>query len=164
MKAQLIFFIAVAFLLANPAASGQMNATKDILLEINPYRNDVNPAGPKPKTQTSTKAPMPAFRPIQDDQLQPKGGDLLKTTHSPAQIEQKLKQSGFEVYNGSLVSDKPSIWIPIDFEDHRYTLCLGVQKTSQGSTIQLKRVYPEQSQNAMKDYSIFLDSLKQVLN
>ena len=164
MKAQLIIFSTIAFLLTGGMAFGQMNATTDILSEIPPYGNGVNPAGPKPRTQTVPKTPMPEFNPVQEDQFQSKGASQLKTNYSPAEVEKKLIQSGFKVYNGSVISNGPSIWIPMELEDNRYTLCLDVSKTKSGSTIQLKRVYPERSHQNMADYGVFLDSLKQALN
>lgn len=163
MKAQIIFFSIIAFLLTGSVAFGQANATTEILSEIPPYGTGVNPAGPKPKSQAVPKTPMPEFRPVQDDLVQSRKGSQLKTNFSPTEVEKRLIQSGFKVFNGSIISNNPSIWIPIELEDNRYTLCLDVSKTPGGSTIQLKRIYPERSRQNM-DYGVFMDSLRQALN
>lgn len=168
MKAQLKIFCALTLLLLSISAFGQSNATTEILSEITPYGNGVNPTGPKPKTQTpKSPNPMPRFKPVLEDQETIIDGQKTReweTSFSPAEVEKQLLQSGFKVYNGAVISNTPSIWVPMDIADQQFTLCLGVHKNNRGSTIQLKRVYPEHSVENLPGYDIFLDSLRQVLN
>lgn len=168
MKAQLKIFSTLIFLFVSIMAFGQTNATTEILSEIKPYGTGVNPTGPKPKSQTpKSPRPMPSFKPLVEDHQTNVPGHKNRewiTSFSPLEVEKQLLQSGFRVYNGATISQTPSIWIPFDLNNDQYTLCLEVNKSGRGSSVQLKRVYPEQASKNQPDYDVFLDSLKQVLN